>query len=415
MDTRVLLVGMKIAEIPKALSDEVINTPPWDMVLNRRLYHQASLQDYHICIVNLTYQDLLGLKEVLWGFRDEFDDFFDGGGILIVFSTYPRTSISYVAKVDLGYRIVKDEKNPYSTYEWLPVSLDARDKQGQSVTFSKKTSIGNVLDDSDFIWETVFQIEDPHAVVARNPSGRAVGVELPHSDGYLILLPAFKQEDLPPRLVRKIIDAVKKGYIGEAQPMISRPDWIGTYVLSGEEQAAEKFKVAKAKMEKFESAKALLYMHGKRLTASVRNILEELGYESRDTEDEGRHDIEIEQKGHTGFVEVKGLKRHAGAKDLRQLSDHYSQAREDAEEKGEDVDIKGIFVVNHYREEHPDKRGEPFTGEAERIGKRDQFCLVTTVHLHRMYSDLLSGKLSREEIHERIWRTTGIFAYPDNR
>ena len=64
--------------------------------------------------------------------------------------------------------------------------------------------------------------------------------------------------------------------------------------------------------------------------------------------------------------------------------------------------------MNHDREKLPSEREKPFTKEAERIGKRDGFCLMTTTQLHQMYSEFASGRLKFKEIHDRIWKTDGV-------
>ena len=399
--TRILLIGVPAPPDPK--DDEEIEYPRTRKFGIGKFYYPLSLMDYNICMVDLARPRMRSLKEVLWGFSNEFKDFLDAGGVLVVYSGSPKFYKQYITA---GGRL-KKLKESFHTYGWLPVDLSGRTKAGKSVRFSKRNRIGKVLEDEDFVWKCVFDTDLPHDVVALNPARKTVGIEIPVSKGCVVLLPTHTDESSAQEVHRNILDVVKRDYIGRER-RIPKPKWMKDYVLKGEEMAAKDLQEAQEVMNKFESAKGLLYLYDKDLTNAICTILSEIGYETRNLEMEGRHDVEIRYKDSFGLLEAKGLRRHARVDDLRQLSDHYSQLREEAEEKGEKIEVKGAFIVNHFREQLPSKRGDPFTGEAERIGKRDRFCLMTTVQLHQMYSDFISGKLKFRDIHKRIWETEGV-------
>lgn len=412
--TRILVIGEFDALNRKG--DEEIESPETKKVplklldlkekrvvdLEMGLHRPLCILDYNIVIVDLPTIDMIGSMDILKGFKTDFFDFFQARGLLVVLSDIRESFSHYIQwpdhKVELRFQ----------TYSWLPVKVRVHRKAGKSVTFNTTNRIGKVLRDDDFKWECIFETKWRHEVVAENPAGKSVALEIRAWKGRVILLPMYEDRSVRDANVRKVLDMLKKDYLGKGERVILRPRWIGDYAHPGEKDAVKKLQVAQETVKKFESAKGLLYLDDRELTDAICTVLGEMGYQTKNLELERRHDVELRYKDSFGLLEAKGLKKHAKVGDMRQLSDHYSQRIEDAEEKGEEIEVKGIFVVNHFREEHPRKRAKPYTKEAERVGERDGFCLMTTVQLHQMHSDSVSGKLKLKDIHKRIWETEGV-------
>lgn len=406
--TRILIVGelgdLKVSEdeeieVPKKKTMSINGTHIIDELT---IYRPSSLLDYDVLFVDLLSLDMRGAMDLLLECAHDLLDFFNGGGIAVVFSDRPKTHPSF-------FNWYGDKKySKLQTYDWLLSLFDVTDKTGKSVRFSSDHRIGKVLRDDDFSWKCIFETDKPHVVLANNPSKKAVGLDIKVSNGRLILIPAYRDNSRRNKIARTVLDVLKRDYLGKKRIRISKPKWISQYQLPGEAEAARRLEEAKEAMAGFESAKGVLYLYDKELTEAIQILLEDMGYRAKNLEIEGKFDIEIRLGEARGVLEAKGLTKHANATHLRQLMDHYVLEREVANEKNQEADIKGIFVVNHFREEHPDERGEPFTREAKNIGERFEFCLMTTVQLHRMYCDWKSGKTNLDEIHNNIWEAKGV-------
>lgn len=406
--TRILFVG-ELGDF-RVSEDEEIEVPKKKgLSINGKyvsddliIYRPSSLLDYDVLLVDTLSLDMRGAMALLLECASDLLDFFNGGGIAVVFSDRQETHPSYFEwSGDKVY-------SKLQTYDWLLSLFNVTNKAGKSVRFSSDNRIGRILRDDDFGWKCIFETDKPHEVLATNPSKKTVGLDMKVSDGRLILIPAYRDHSRRNNIARAVLDVIKKDYLGKERIRISKPKWIAQYQLPGEAEAARTFEKAKETMAGFESAKGVLYLFDKELTEAIRILLDDMGYEARNLEIEGKYDIEIRLGEARGLLEAKGLTKHANATHLRQLMDHYVLEREVADEKNQGADIKGIFVVNHFREEHPDGRGEPFTREARRIGERFEFCLMTTVQLHHTYCDWKSGKTNLAKIHSRIWEAKGV-------
>jgi hypothetical protein len=159
----------------------------------------------------------------------------------------------------------------------------------------------------------------------------------------------------------------------------------------------------KKNQEWYESLKKVLYSQGKELSSSIYLILKEMGFVADLKEDEGRQDIEIKLNSFFAIVEAKGLKGYANNSDLRQLLDYYVTTSETYPE------VKGIFIVNHFREKEPSERGMPYSQGAVTLAEHNDFCLLTTVDLFKMYDLLLNSKITIKQIIDLFQTTKGLF------
>jgi hypothetical protein len=127
-----------------------------------------------------------------------------------------------------------------------------------------------------------------------------------------------------------------------------------------------------------------------------------MGFDTNLKENEGRQDIEIKFNSFFAIIEAKGLEGYANNNALRQLLDYYVTASEN------NPDVKGVFIVNHFRDKNPSERGQPFTEAALNLAKNNDFCLLTTIDLFKLYNLFLKHEMQTAQIIDIIKNTKGL-------
>ena len=148
----------------------------------------------------------------------------------------------------------------------------------------------------------------------------------------------------------------------------------------------------------------LLYSSDKPLKKAVIQALKLLGYDAKDAGKGTVHDIDLEYSpaGFVGIVEVKGLKQAADLDDMRALLDYYEERAK------QQPNLKGIFIVNHFREVEPPLKGNPFTPSSLKLGERKEFCLLTAANLYFALERLMSNEVDAETIRNKIQNGIGL-------
>jgi hypothetical protein len=189
-----------------------------------------------------------------------------------------------------------------------------------------------------------------------------------------------------------------------------KPKWVSNIYLPGEKAKItslnknyEDFQKGSQEYEEFIKVKNILYLYGNELSIELCNMFEKIGISSTLKEIQKRQDIEILHGDFYGIIEVKGLLKHADVDDIRELLDWWIT------ESKTKPDVKGIFIVNHYRDKEPKLRVTPYTPHAIQLAENNKFCLMTTVDLFNIYCDFLIEKINSENIIRAIKNTSGIF------
>ncbi|MFX1293347.1 MAG: hypothetical protein ACFFD2_00615 [Promethearchaeota archaeon] len=233
-------------------------------------------------------------------------------------------------------------------------------------------------------------------IIAYNQSGYPITLEIKLNSSlkiFFLLNLVYEIRDWQ-GFFREILDIIKKRYLKGNIYQIEfaeKPSWIDNY------QGGYESKL-KIKLKDLNHFKRILYSYGKGLSYNVFELLEKLGFKAKWIEKEGKYDIEIDLDGIIGIVKVKGLKKFANNQHLRQLLDYYELERI--------VKIvKGIFIVNHFREDEPKKRGDPFTKDTIKLAERNEFCLINTVELFRQFNQFLENGINLQTLKKRILKT----------
>jgi len=363
MTYRVLLIGME--EIQEDLEglDVKIEKTTWEYL--------TPLSWYDMVIVDNSSVNSKTVRIAVKA-RDEFSEFIRYGGILVCLCCKPKNY------------------GGYKSYAWLPrqllskIKIAANEAHGLKI---KKSSLERFLGSQrdNISVECYFRnVKDiPNVeIIATTGFEEVIAFSIKLGDGEIICLPQFKNKE---SFLTKWLEF-----------WISRkPDWVNKY------QYKEKRKIL-AKLKTINVLEKLLYGNDRDLCKAVAEAFRILGFEVRISGKGTEPDIYIHDGRFTGIIEVKGLKTHADRDDMRELLDYYDINVDKQPE------LKGIFVVNHYRRMEPDKKEKPYTDGAMELAQRKGFCLLTTTDLYFAIERALNDASLREDIRNKIMNGIGL-------
>ncbi|MFD7897412.1 hypothetical protein [Streptomyces sp. NPDC059743] len=149
--------------------------------------------------------------------------------------------------------------------------------------------------------------------------------------------------------------------------------------------------------------KQLIYAQGVPLERQAMQAFEAIGFESQQGP-EGRADILLRKNGVRAVVEVKGVSKSAAEKNAAQLEKWVSEEIVDGESK-----VKGILLVNAWREIAPDVRSEPaFPSQMVDFSVRREHCLMTGGQLLAMVRACMANPSRADSIASEILQTVGV-------
>ncbi|MHA1285081.1 MAG: hypothetical protein ACTSQP_21490 [Promethearchaeota archaeon] len=179
-----------------------------------------------------------------------------------------------------------------------------------------------------------------------------------------------------------------------------KPEWLKKYVFEEKNDILKKIKELKKDFDQFEIIERLLYGTGKQLEESVFHCLKLLDLKDvKLLEDPNKHDISFLNGKVKHILEVKGLEKQGKKEHITQLNSWIQQELETIQNPD---NLKGVFVVNHFRNEDPDTRGDPLTNEAKKFLKYYKFKFFTTIFLFNLIKDVMQNKLTKEKARTKI-------------
>lgn len=198
-----------------------------------------------------------------------------------------------------------------------------------------------------------------------------------------------------------IVESLSKFY---APP----PYWLSQYLFPEKLELIEQKNKLDKQLQDFEQFELLLTSSGSDLVNAVGHSLRFLGFNVTITEKEGHQDLEVSDEKYFAIIEVKGLDGFAKIKELRQVVDYNLRMREETNRD----DFATILLVNHFRHNPPEERGEPFSREVlSAVKKQYRFItLMTTVSLYKAIGEAISGKSTKDMVKEKF--KSGRLAYP---
>lgn len=396
-----------IENIPTKKDDEILRVRKIKRDTNGyQTEEYLSFHDYHIVFINCPFN-------YPYPNQTEFFEYISGGGIVVLF---------------LGL------SNSYPWGKNLTKFLIVSESYGESINPNPKHWLKTIFGKYRFFWfcllkpgeilETHQSLKDLTNLVNRQlgktenndvfeiagttVSGKCVSSVIQYGNGKLILLPI--PEKMSEDLIRDLLDGIKKNYITTPETPEPRPLWIEKYNLVPElelknkmDNVLKEFKTINEKLEGYEFRKKILYASGRELSYSIYLIFKDMGFDPDFKEDKGRQDIEIKYNSFFAIIEAKGLTGFANNKDLRQLLEYHVDVIETNPES------KAIFIVNHFRDKNPSERDEsPYSKAALELAIKNNFCLITTIDLFKLYYLFLKNELTKTQIIDLLQKTNGL-------
>jgi hypothetical protein len=306
----------------------------------------------------------------------------------------------------------------------VPISPTLKEANGDTVILNEKHWMYPVLKSSvKYVkWRAHANLpassmpeESGKAVIATNLADNPIALDYPINRGRVVYLPyiEFPTITLETAFLRSILDRlISQTNFNEKATV---PTWASkpVYAFKREKVITDEIGQLNAERETLNDTKSILWLDGLELTNAVARTLTALDISCEATEKEGRHDIEINETDLHAIAEVKGLSKYADVQDLRQLRDWQE------EKMKEDDGIKGIFILNSFKDLEPSLRGAatmkflqretPFTKEADRIAMRNEFCLLTTDQLFAIFQKKLEQQYRKSDFLRSLKETKGAY------
>lgn len=163
------------------------------------------------------------------------------------------------------------------------------------------------------------------------------------------------------------------------------------------------------KIESEESIKKILYEDGIELERSIKDFFNRVNIKYHTTKIV-EEDCFIESTKGNFLFEIKGSKKGFAKKGLRQLIDWES----DLEDKEYIID-RCIFLGNHFRDKPLEERDYPFADNLIKYAEKQDFLLILTQDLFKIYNDYLGKKISTNDIYKIFKKGPTRFIYDEFR
>lgn len=176
----------------------------------------------------------------------------------------------------------------------------------------------------------------------------------------------------------------------------AKPNWITDHGFTESEELYRKIAKLNKEINRYEMFERLLYTEDIPLEEAVAFTLDWLGFKNvvhyKDNPD--NPDITFEDNGRLVLMEIEGTTKAGDKRKILQLDGWMTREINKGKARKE---LDGIFVVNHHRENAPDKRNDPLTKHAREFLKHYSFRFFTTPFLFSIISSIVEGKLTKKE------------------
>ncbi len=306
----------------------------------------------------------------------------------------------------LCYVIPVDPSMNRTAKIWCPVAMPALlPNCGTEIRWAMDSQLSRLMHDYQFEWECAVEMGSEVAIrpLGWNNVGQTVAFSLRSGLGEIAFVPNPKD--------RKTLAAVVRSQIRFAAEKIAErtippaPRWYMAFGGDLEQRLHGAAASANAELAQFLRIKACLFATGPALTDSIavglRQLLSPLGYRVEDREGEGHQDIEAESEDMELRIECKGVKGSTDIDDVRQLHDYCTRTPPKKS-------LKGILVVNHFRNDPPQARGQVATTEAVNLAKAHGYCILSAPLFFQSYLAVTGGKLGREKFLDQLVAGVGV-------
>lgn len=348
-------------------------------------FNYPTISDYDIVVMDLARLGSAWYSSFAQT-QKEFQKFFENRGVcFVVLDEYGRSST--------------DKSAVSSNMDWCPFAqkIVIENRRGEVIKWEHSRA-KSMFDTSEFYWKCFFsEIKLEHTVFARNRTNDAISVMIPYLNGFCIFLPStYKENELVDLIIERGLDLIPESEKRVTSSIM--PTWASSIMSKTELELLETVQKTNEKLGKYARYKPLYWETGEPLKRLVIDAFEELGIKAKDLPSESHADFEISLRpGLIGVCEVKGLLGSADRQDLRQLLDYFIEQRDIAKRN-----VRGVFIVNHNRNEEPSRRGKPVTRDALEIMEKHDFSLLTTIQLYEYLARFWRRELTAESVLQQL-------------
>ena len=287
----------------------------------------------------------------------------------------------------------------FSNYDWCPFDdeIEITNKPGETV-ICQNDGAKFIFDSIEFKWNCFFSEYPENAtILATNRANDPISIMVPYENGNCIFLPLTEQKTtLLTLLIEKGLNIIPEKE--EENSPEELPAWATSLMSETELNLLKTRNKINEKLGKYNKFKPLFWETGDKLQGLVIDAFQELGIKVTKLPKESHGDFEFPiKKDLTGVCEVKGLLGSANRRNLRQLLDYFIEQR-DIEQRN----VKGIFIVNHYRNERTTERAKPITEDALDLIKTYNFHVLTTIQLYECLIMFWENKLTKDDFLKRF-------------
>jgi hypothetical protein len=344
--------------------------------------YAPTLYDYDFIILNLEAYSSINWYS-LSKKRDEFEKFFQNHGRCIVITDRLQ------------------HWNSSDNYQWCPFSdkFIINNITGETITILDK-KLKELFQKVSFSWNLYFsKLEINYNTLATNRTNDPICINVPYLNGQCLFLPhpsdnLTNQDNLFSYLLNQGLDlfpVVKEENKGAKAP---QPAWYNVLSTNREQSIMAQHNELTEKLDKYRAFKKLYYLTGEDLEDTVMEALTELGLTINRLPKGSHADFEFPlNDGKIAVCETKGLNGSATLQDLRQLLEYYVGQR-DIERRN----VLGIFIVNHFKNEEPSKRGPAVTKDGLDLIKKYSFTILTTVEIFNLLERYWVERLTKEQV-----------------
>ncbi len=403
---RILFIGFN--ELPDKREDEIFNSSEIKTMAKhfdiRYDINIPTIYDYHLVLISDRVFDNYDIRNIFIKKIDELKIFLSGNSHGIIVCPLSPESNILLSQFNTTAYIIKKSGNSikFNENHWLSSTFE---KYTDKLHWDAHLSINAVKPEDE---------KSPDNFIATNLLGFPISIEMGMNSN-LIFIPYYDGA-IEKQFLRDIIDKIKQRLLSDKAKKLA-PAWVNKYSSSEEQKLLAKRIETDKEMEKYEKIKGVLWQSGNYLTESITFLLNELGINSNNVEINGKEDIIISEDNLSAIIENKGIDGYANNDQLRQLLEWYM------EKIKTDTGVKGIFILNEFRSVEPEKRSElcknklgkdyPFTEDAIRIAENNNFCLLTTFTLFKLFLEKTHNNFDKNKFIEKLAGSKGYIRFED--
>jgi len=187
----------------------------------------------------------------------------------------------------------------------------------------------------------------------------------------------------------------------------ARPGWISKYELPERAEFVRKLEDLQAQLSEVEQMERLLYLTDIPLEEAVASALRWLGFSDvrHHQDDTDNPDITFSHNGVCAIVEVQGPSGPGDKEKVLQLQGWLNRAIGEGKRASQ---VRGFYVLNHYRDVDPETRKPPLTTHAKEQLRLFRGKLLTTVSLFDIVCQVKHEKITRDKARDRVWKGDAV-------